>query len=536
MFSQILRHGLGKDRKSGSSGSSSRVVMSLSSSIENESRALTGSTSSNINTTRDTGEDVDLNAQMWQAIAGVLTYIPRVGESVFYFPQGHIEQVEPYVDQDSEMVMPIYPLSSKILCKVLDVKLRVEIQDDEVFAQITLLPISEQEDAASDLEYVSSARATRIKPILYSKVLTSSDTGPQREFSVPKRIAEEGLPLLDKSQLRPSGEVFMTDLHGSVWRFRHVYRGQPKRHLLTTGWSAFVASKKLVVGDTCFFLRGRNGELQIGVRHSAKLQTNLSPSVISRNTMQHGILASAFHHVRAGSMFTVYYRPWTCRSSFILPCHRYLESEKKDYSPGKRFKMLFEDDAGGEQRFGGTVMGIEDIDHVRWPGSKWKSIKVRWDSIPDEHSLPERISPWDIVLVLPNKHKQSFPLTPPKRICTNSSREQHPVIADGCRTAGVDAQPDPVQGVFQGQEARQNLWHVLGPADPQTSSPKPTSQESTTRSAATVPGLNDLLVLRIGQMKLESRDGEAPTTEDNDFPPSRQKERKFFGFKLLEAS
>lgn len=31
--------------------------------------------------------------------------------------------------------------------------------------------------------------------------------------------------------------------------------GQPKRHLLTTGWSTFVTSKKLVAGDEFIFLR-----------------------------------------------------------------------------------------------------------------------------------------------------------------------------------------------------------------------------------------------------------------------------------------
>jgi len=31
--------------------------------------------------------------------------------------------------------------------------------------------------------------------------------------------------------------------------------GQPKRHLLTSGWSTFVSAKKLVAGDSCIFVR-----------------------------------------------------------------------------------------------------------------------------------------------------------------------------------------------------------------------------------------------------------------------------------------
>jgi B3 DNA binding domain len=31
--------------------------------------------------------------------------------------------------------------------------------------------------------------------------------------------------------------------------------GQPRRHLLTTGWSVFVSAKRLVAGDAFIFLR-----------------------------------------------------------------------------------------------------------------------------------------------------------------------------------------------------------------------------------------------------------------------------------------
>jgi len=31
--------------------------------------------------------------------------------------------------------------------------------------------------------------------------------------------------------------------------------GQPRRHLLTTGWSTFVTSKRLVAGDAFVFMR-----------------------------------------------------------------------------------------------------------------------------------------------------------------------------------------------------------------------------------------------------------------------------------------
>ncbi|TQE00030.1 hypothetical protein C1H46_014408 [Malus baccata] len=38
--------------------------------------------------------------------------------------------------------MPVYNLASKILCRVINVSLKAEPDNDEVFAQVTLLPES----------------------------------------------------------------------------------------------------------------------------------------------------------------------------------------------------------------------------------------------------------------------------------------------------------------------------------------------------------------------------------------------------------
>ncbi|XLS58462.1 hypothetical protein HN51_008217 [Arachis hypogaea] len=59
----------------------------------------------------------------------------------------------------------------------------------------------------------------------------------------------------DMSQPTPTQELVAKDLHGYEWRFKHIVRGQPRRHLITTGWSTFVASKRLVAGDPFVFLR-----------------------------------------------------------------------------------------------------------------------------------------------------------------------------------------------------------------------------------------------------------------------------------------
>jgi hypothetical protein len=89
----------------------------------------------------------------------------------------------------------------------------------------------------------------------FCKTLTASDTSTHGGFSVPRRAAEECLPELDYTMNPPCQELVAKDVHGVEWKFRHIYRGHPRRHLLTTGWSVFVSSKRLVAGDSVLFLR-----------------------------------------------------------------------------------------------------------------------------------------------------------------------------------------------------------------------------------------------------------------------------------------
>ena len=60
-----------------------------------------------------------------------------------------------------------------------------------------------------------------------------------------------------------------------------------------------------------------------------------------------------------------------------------------------RFKMRFEGEEAPEQRFTGTIVGIEESDPKRWRESKWRSLKVRWDET-STIARPDRVSPWKI--------------------------------------------------------------------------------------------------------------------------------------------
>ncbi|XP_062087207.1 auxin response factor 2A-like [Humulus lupulus] len=398
--------------------------------------------------TNNEGVKDELYIDLWHACAGRHVRVPRLGEKVYYFPQGHIEQVQAYANEDGNMDMPIYNLPPKILCRVVYIQLKAEAQTDEVFAQVTLFPLTDEDELSSDDENIITL-PKRTKVFSFSKILTPSDTSTHGGFSVPKRQADECFPLLDMLQQPPVQELVAKDLHGLEWHFRHIFRGQPKRHLLTSGWSTFVSAKKLVAGDSCIFLRGEDGELRVGVRHATKrTPNNASTSVISGHSMQHGILASAFHSISTGTLFTVYYRPWTSPAEFIIPYEEYMKSVENDYVAGTKFGYTFEGEECSEKRFTGTIVRVEDHDGIRWPGSDWRCLKVEWDAKSNISILPGRLSPWNIKPVDSTDKTDTFVRPPPKR-----RRELHlPSSEFSTLASEVKCTPQRHKEVLQGQE------------------------------------------------------------------------------------
>ncbi|XP_020587709.1 auxin response factor 18-like isoform X2 [Phalaenopsis equestris] len=390
----------------------------------------------------------ELYNELWYACAGPLVTVPRVGELVFYFPQGHIEQMEASTNQMVDRKMPVYDLPPKILCRVVNIDLKAEPDTDEVFAQITLFPEPNQDEKVAEKEPLPPPRRPQVHS--FCKTLTASDTSTHGGFSVLRRHADECLPPLDMSGQPPSQELVAFDLHGIEWRFRHIFRGQPKRHLLQSGWSVFVSSKRLVAGDAFIFLRGENGELR--VRRAMRQQTNASSSVISSHSMHLGVLATAWHAVTTGTMFTVYYKPRTSPCNFIIPFDQYVDSLKKEYSIGMRFRMKFEGEEAPEQRFTGTIVGIGGVDSSNWSGSKWRCLKVRWDensSVP----RPERVSPWQIepgVSSLPLKPLPASKLKRPRVNVAPSSTDSSVLTREG--TSKSNTEPSQTHGTVKPTE------------------------------------------------------------------------------------
>ncbi|XP_072969408.1 auxin response factor 17-like [Typha angustifolia] len=337
-----------------------------------------------------------LNSELWHACAGPLVSLPTVGSRVVYFPQGHSEQVVASTNKEIDSQIPNYPnLPPQLICQLHDATMHADVETDEVYAQMTLQPLSveEQKDPYLHTELGSPSK----QPTNYfCKTLTASDTSTHGGFSVPRRAAEKVFPPLDFTQQPPVQELIAKDLHGNEWKFRHIFRGQPKRHLLTTGWSVFVSAKKLVAGDSVLFIWNENNQLLLGIRRANRPQTVMPSSVLSSDSMHIGLLAAAAHAAATNSRFTIFYNPRASPSEFVIPLTKYVKAVYHTrVSVGMRFRMLFETEESSVRRYMGTITGIGDLDSVRWPNSHWRSVKVGWDESTAGDRQP-KVSLWEI--------------------------------------------------------------------------------------------------------------------------------------------
>lgn len=367
------------------------------------------------------GSDKGLDSQLWHACAGGMVQMPPVNSKVYYFAQGQAEHAITNVDFGSARIPAL------VLCCVASVKFLADRETDEVFAKIQLVPIRESEggydEADGQLTLNGNDPELPEKPASFAKTLTQSDANNGGGFSVPRYCAETIFPRLDYSADPPVQTVLVKDVHGEVWKFRHIYRGTPRRHLLTTGWSTFVNQKKLVAGDSIVFLRRENGELCVGIRR-AKREMGAGTNSISRwNPPPNGnygspyggfsmflreeesklmrgngnncINSCGFANVRgrgrvkaelvieaatlaaSGQPFDVVYYPRASTPEFCVKAAAVRAAMRIRWCPGMRFKMPFEtEDSSRISWFMGTVSLVQVADPLRWPNSPWRLLEV----------------------------------------------------------------------------------------------------------------------------------------------------------------
>uniref|UniRef100_A0A7N0TM07 Auxin response factor n=1 Tax=Kalanchoe fedtschenkoi TaxID=63787 RepID=A0A7N0TM07_KALFE len=380
--------------------------------------------------------DKCLDPQLWHACAGGMVQMPPVGTNVFYFPQGHSEHASSDVDFRAFAKLP-----SMFLCRVSAVKYMADPDSDEVFAKIRLLPTNVFDLAADDAAF-SGAVDDQDPPASFAKTLTQSDANNGGGFSVPRYCAETIFPRLDYTADPPVQTILAKDVHGQTWKFRHIYRGTPRRHLLTTGWSNFVNHKKLVAGDSIVFLRDENGELCVGVRRATRGIGGCDPQVCwnpaggnfestygggdDRKRMQVGdgrmrgrvkaeSVLEAVSLAASGKPFQIVYYPRAGTPEFCVRASVVSEAMRVQWCCGMRFKMPFEtEDSSRISWFMGTISAAQVADPVRWPNSPWRLLQVAWDE-PDLLQNVKRVSPWlvEVVSNMPSVHLTPF--SPPRK-------------------------------------------------------------------------------------------------------------------------
>ncbi|KAL6329176.1 hypothetical protein AAG906_011637 [Vitis piasezkii] len=99
---------------------------------------------------------------------------------------------------------------------------------------MTLQPLSPMNKRMRTSQRVGCAQQATIE--LFCKTLIASDTSTHGGFS-SLRAAKKCFLLCSHSAaglFTDLKELIARDLHDNEWKFRHIFRGQPKRHLLTT--------------------------------------------------------------------------------------------------------------------------------------------------------------------------------------------------------------------------------------------------------------------------------------------------------------
>ncbi|KAL0460220.1 UNVERIFIED_CONTAM: Auxin response factor 4 [Sesamum latifolium] len=175
--------------------------------------------------------------ELWHACAGPLTSLPTKGNLVVYFPQGHLEQSNSASFPPVEM--PTFDLPSQILCRVVDVHLLANKDNDEVYTHLTLLPVPEvllmmlkdlgygnrlegvklqgDENETGGVDEDGSGLApAKSTSHMFCKTLTASDTSTHGGFSVPRRAAEDCFPPLVCHPLDCRARVLLKASQGDI--------------------------------------------------------------------------------------------------------------------------------------------------------------------------------------------------------------------------------------------------------------------------------------------------------------------------------
>ncbi|KAF8769367.1 hypothetical protein HU200_006889 [Digitaria exilis] len=328
----------------------------------------------------------DIDRDVWLACAVLSPRLPAVGAQVYYFPTATPSSA-PTTSRRRSPRRTSSPASSP----------------PSAWPPTTRPTRCSPKSRSSRAPPRAGAGARRRHPApphLLRKQLTQSDANNGGGFSVPRYCADHIFPKLDFEADPPVQNLVMRDPMGNDWQFRHIYRGTPRRNLLTTGWSKFVNAKLLVAGDTVVFMRRPDGQLLIGLRRApryhpfaASAQQQQQP----RNTRARvppGDVMEAARLAAEGSPFTVTYFPRQGAAEFVVPRKEVEDALASHWEPGTQVRM--------------QVMEAEDARRAEWANGTikalhpniWRAIQIEWDdSSPYALTRSRFVNSWQVQFV-----------------------------------------------------------------------------------------------------------------------------------------
>ncbi|XP_072974432.1 auxin response factor 17-like [Typha angustifolia] len=375
-------------------------------------------------------EPRSVDPHVWRACAGPSAWVPPVGSAVVYFPEGHAEQCSKPPDF-SGGGNPAVP------CRVIDVRYLANPDTEEVFCKIRLDPaLLQHPPLAPAAAEGSDGGGGDGGVVSFAKILTPSDANNGGGFSVPRFCADSIFPALNMTDDPPVQNITVSDLQGGRWIFRHIYRGTPRRHLLTTGWSKFVNFKKLVAGDSVVFMKNQAGELFVGIRRTVRFfatahylprkmeDSSGSGEGFSRNVRGRVPASTVVEAVKLAEMgrpFEVMYYPRSGSADFVVAREVVEAATSVRWTPGMRIKMPTEtEDSSRMTWFQGTVSSVTVKETGPWARSPWRMLQVTWDE-PDVLQNIRSVSPWQVELLTTTPQMQSpYPVLKKLRMSESS--------------------------------------------------------------------------------------------------------------------
>ncbi|KAK0574995.1 hypothetical protein LWI29_032331 [Acer saccharum] len=365
-------------------------------------------------------EDSDHNSEVWSAFSGSRSSLPKKGDLVVYFPQGHLEYENPLLSiragQPTKEEVRTYDLQPQIICRVEHVQLIIMEVNDDIYANITLHPEPEVNSEEKELEQSDEIEdciydededgrpAAISTPSLFSKILEFSDT--RSSLSIPPKAAIEFF-CLDNESMDLQNEVTAMDFHGNEWKFPLIRDKEKGNWLL--GWSEFARARNLAFGDRVVFLREKDTKLRFGIRRLSRLGS----TYVGANDDP---LSAAAGAILKKSIFSVMYGPrvdheeliyFELFRDFVIPYQKYMKSITRPWFIGARVL-----DRYSSARSTGVVTAMTDLDPMNWPNSKWRCLKVKSEQGYTEFPLP--VSPWEFVF--DDSHSSSTKSPKPKRL------------------------------------------------------------------------------------------------------------------------